>query len=218
MKLEQRVVFPPNLNLTPFCCAGGSYTDNIGVQKPFHVSTITSGRLLAKASPGTPATPAFKALQSPQTLPVQKQPLVGGSVEGANAVGGRKGLNGLPNVGARTGGSSVSGSVEEQDSMDGSLSGNEERMDYDLRAVIVHRGGTDSGHYTAFRKLESDQEEAVEARQGHARVSKASDGKEEWVYISDEDVERGVSESRVLKSQAYMLFYRKAEVFNQGVS
>lgn len=135
-------------------------------------------------------------------------------------MGGRKGLNGLPNGGARTASSSVSGSVEGHESMDGSLSGNEGCMDYDLRAVIVHRGGADSGHYTAFRKLESNQEEAVEAPEGVARVSKAPDGKEEWVYISDEDVERGVSESRVLKSQAYMLFYRQriSEVFNQGVS
>lgn len=225
MKLEQRVVFPPHLNVAPFCYTGGFHTSDIGVQTAFQMNTIASSLSqlpLGKTSPGAAVTSRAltKALHSPQTHPVLKQILVGGSDERANGVGGRKELNGLPNGGARTGGSSVSGSVEGQESIDGSLSGNEGCMDYDLRAVIVHRGGADSGHYTAFRKLESNQKGEAESPERLARVSKASEEEEEWVYISDEDVQRGVSESTVLKSQAYMLFYQQriSEVFSQGVS
>ena len=161
-----------------------------------------------------------------------KQTLVGGSVEKASAsAGGRKELNGLSFAGSRAaGGSSVSESMEGRDSIDGgSVSGQDGGMDYDLRAVIVHRGGADNGHYTAIRKLQSDNDEAVEAPaglareapdgQGEARTGEHGDKKDEWVYISDEDVEI-VSEKKVLSSEAYMLFYRQriSDVFNQGLS
>lgn len=63
---------------------------------------------------------------------------------------------------------------------------------YDLRAVIVHEGGADGadrGHYTAFRNLSSSDDGA-------------------WVSLSDETVKR-VNVEEVLRSQAYMLFYRR---------
>lgn len=249
MKLKQRVVFPVHLNVAPFCYTGGCHTESIGVSTAFQMKSTFAGSLprlppgriaktparaggLSEAFLQTPpptSSPALaKALQSPQPHPGVKQALVGGSVEGASAsAGGRKELNGLPNRGSRADGSSVSESVEGRDSMDGgSVSGQDGGMDYDLRAVIVHRGGADSGHYTAFRKLESNHEGAPA---GLARKSPREQGeegnrehaaeKEEWVYISDEDVET-VSEKKVLGSEAYMLFYRQriSDVFNQGLS
>lgn len=252
MKLKQRVVFPVHLNVAPFCYTGGCHTESIGVSTAFQMkNTLASslpqllpGRIaktparaggLSEAFLQTPQpanSPALaKALQSPQPHPGIKQALVGGSVAGACASAGRrKELNSLPTGGVRAGGSSISESIEGRESMDGgSVSGNDGGMDYDLRAVIVHRGGADSGHYTAFRKLESNREEGQEeTSRGLARKAaheqggekrEHATGKEEWVYISDEDVER-VSEKKVLSSEAYMLFYRQriSDVFNQGLS
>lgn len=254
MKLKQRVVFPVHLNVAPFCYTGGCHTESIGVSTAFQMKSALASSLpqlppgrIAKTpvraggipeaflqTPPPAKSPALaKALQSPQPHPGIKQALVGGSVEGASAsAGGRKELNSLPTGGTRAGGSSVSESVEGRDSMDGgSVSGHDGGMDYDLRAVIVHRGGADSGHYTAFRKLGSNHEEVGEAPPGLARKAPHEQGegegekgehgagKEEWVYVSDEDVET-VSEKKVLSSEAYMLFYhqRISDVFNQGLS
>ncbi|CAM9302105.1 unnamed protein product [Scytosiphon promiscuus] len=232
VKLKQRVIFPAHLNVAPFCYAGGCHTDSIGVSTTFQMKNSLANSLphlppgrTAKAPPAA-SPPLAKALQSPQPHPRAKQALVGGSVDGAHTAAGRKELNGLGNGGARAGGSSVSGSVEGRESVDGSLSGNDGGMDYDLRAVIVHRGSADSGHYTAFRKLVSGEAEAGKPSEGLERVSTAPQAEgagegtaNDWVYVSDEEVER-VSERKVLNSQAYMLFYRQriTEAFHQGVS
>ncbi|CBJ27154.1 conserved unknown protein [Ectocarpus siliculosus] len=247
MKLKQRVIFPAHLNVARFCYAGGCHTDSIGVPTAFQMKSMLANSLpqlpqghAVKTTPGsaglppeallpTPppppsasSPPQAKALQSPQSLPGYKQALVGGSAQEASTAYSRKELNGLRSgSGGSGGGSSVSGSVEGgRDSNDvGSVSGNDGAMEYDLRAVIVHRGSADSGHYTAFRKVDSDKGEPVEEEvpAGSERVSEAPRGErkggggganKEWVYISDEEVER-VSEKRVLSSQAYMLFYRQ---------
>jgi ubiquitin C-terminal hydrolase len=60
---------------------------------------------------------------------------------------------------------------------------------YDLVSVVVHHGSAQGGHYTAYR-----------------RVSRDSSGRSDWVHVSDEKV-HAVSESDVLQSQAYMLYY-----------
>ncbi|CAB1113086.1 unnamed protein product [Ectocarpus sp. CCAP 1310/34] len=247
MKLKQRVIFPAHLNVARFCYAGGCHTDSIGVPTAFQTKSMLANSLTqlpqghaVKTTPGaaglppeallpTPrpppsasSPPQAKALQSPQPLPGYKQALVGGSAQEASIAYSRKELNGLRSgSGGSGGGSSVSGSVEGgRDSNDvGSVSGNDGAMEYDLRAVIVHRGSADSGHYTAFRKVDSDKGKPVEEEvpAGPEPVSEAPRGerkvgggcaKKEWVYISDEEVER-VSEKRVLSSQAYMLFYRQ---------
>ncbi|CAM9503029.1 unnamed protein product [Ectocarpus sp. 12 AP-2014] len=247
MKLKQRVIFPAHLNVARFCYAGGCHTDSIGVPTAFQMKSMLANSLpqlpqgrAVKTTPGaaglpreallpTPrpppsvsSPPQAKALQSPQPLPGYKQALVGGSAQEASTAYARKELNGLRSgSGGGGGGSSVSGSVEGgRDSHDvGSVSGNDGAMEYDLRAVIVHRGSADSGHYTAFRKVDSDKGKPVEEEvsAGSEQVSEAPHGereggrggaKKEWVYISDEEVER-VSEKRVLSSQAYMLFYRQ---------
>ena len=55
---------------------------------------------------------------------------------------------------------------------------------YSLTAVIVHHGTANSGHFVAYRRLARDV----------------------WVEASDAQVKR-VDESRVLNTEAYMLFY-----------
>lgn len=234
MKLEQRVNFPLHLDVTPFCFTGGHHTDSIGLPAALqpHAALASSLRQLpgrvAKAQPAvgpgipTEAMPSpspspthspsiAKALQqSPQSRPCVKQTLVGGSVEKANAGasdGGRKELGGLPNGGPRAMGGGANGSIRGRGSTDGNDS-RKEGVEYDLRAVIVHQGSADSGHYTAFRKLESSPE---------ARES-GEDGQEDWVDISDETVNR-VSQRAVLASQAYMLFYRRRKegLYGQGL-
>ncbi|CAN0035702.1 unnamed protein product, partial [Ectocarpus fasciculatus] len=222
MKLKQRVIFPAHLNVARFCYAGGCHTDSIGVPTAFQMKSMLANSLpqlpqghAVKAPPGgaglppeaLSSPPQAKALQSPQSLSGYKQALVGGSAQEASTAYSRKGLNALRS--SSGGGSSVSGSVEGgRDSNDGgSVSGNDGAMEYDLRAVIVHRGSADSGHYTAFRKVDSDRGEPVEEEvpAGPERISEEPRGerkgvggggaKKEWVYISDEEVERG-SEKR----------------------
>ena len=59
---------------------------------------------------------------------------------------------------------------------------------YELYGVVVHMGSLNSGHYVAYvRGVEEDQ----------------------WFYISDARVE-AVSKERVLKSEAYLLFYSRS--------
>lgn len=214
MKLEQRVNFPIVLDLTPFCFGGGHHTDSIGIaraavasslsQLPGWVSKVSPGEnTLSSSSPAANSPPLGKALlQQPQPRQVAKQALVGGSVEGAGGGapdGSGKALSGLANGahGTRPGGFS-NGAILGSDRSDESMSG-QEGVEYHLKAVIVHHGGSDSGHYTAFRKLERNE----------AGQSSAGDGKD-WVDISDETVRRA-SEREVLASQAYMLFYRQLE-------
>lgn len=58
-------------------------------------------------------------------------------------------------------------------------------MSYSLNAVIVHQGGALGGHYIAYVKVN-----------------------QVWYYTSDTQT-RAASESEVLKTEAYMLFYTK---------
>jgi ubiquitin C-terminal hydrolase len=64
---------------------------------------------------------------------------------------------------------------------------------FTLRAVIVHHGSADSGHYSTYGRVEGGMEAA------HKR---------NWMYFSD-DRTCPVSEDEVMKSQAYMLFYSR---------
>ncbi len=98
-------------------------------------------------------------------------------------------------------------------------------VNYRLVAVIAHTGGAFGGHYTIFRKLldsvpvfNYDQliddwqaaynsttaaHHTVHTTHEHQRTVPS-----QWVYISD-DSYRFVSESTVLQSEAYMLFYER---------
>jgi len=62
---------------------------------------------------------------------------------------------------------------------------------YLLRAVVVHFGSKDGGHYTAYCLVQESPTR-------------------KWAYFSDEKVEY-VEESRVLSSQAFMLFYDRTK-------
>jgi len=57
---------------------------------------------------------------------------------------------------------------------------------FELRSVIVHHGGNNGGHFTAFRCV----------------------GANTWYYISDDQVV-AVTVAQVLASHAYMLFYER---------
>lgn len=241
MKLEQHVNFPLRLDITPFSFIGGHHTESIGVptalqlhatlasslpQLPTRRMTKANGipgvaaEALSSSPSGTSPTIA-KALQSPQPNPGGKGPIFGGSAEGALAGAGawdgsRKVLNRLPNGAGSVGGGGPEGTpgvIRRRAWTDGGMSGYRGR-DYDLGAVIVHQGSADSGHYTAFRRLESG-DKTVRPR--NTEVSVHGGGEERhWVDISDETV-RGVSEGEVLASQAYMLFYRKRSARCEGL-
>ena len=58
---------------------------------------------------------------------------------------------------------------------------------YDLYAVCNHTGGTMGGHYTAY----------VKTREG------------EWNHYNDTQVERNISENKIVSTKAYCMFYRK---------
>ncbi len=83
---------------------------------------------------------------------------------------------------------------------------------YRLCAVIVHLGGgVGTGHYVTYRRT----------RQRQRRVSGADDdedapvseGVERWFMISDERVEE-VDVARVLRCEAYAVFYERCERFS----
>lgn len=106
----------------------------------------------------------------------------------------------------------------------------EGRVLYSLYGVIHHSGNMNSGHYTAYVKVSepsvkglydsiTDMSELVdfiqnmwtgnaETRQPHStcRHEPAPDG--QWYHVSDTSVSP-VPETQILKSQAYMLFYRR---------
>mmetsp|Transcript_41845 Transcript_41845/g.67149 ORF Transcript_41845/g.67149 Transcript_41845/m.67149 type:complete len:457 (-) Transcript_41845:14-1384(-) len=60
---------------------------------------------------------------------------------------------------------------------------------FQLNGVIVHHGGAEGGHFTAFRRL----------------------GKASWVHISDARIQR-VTEQQVLQAEAYMLLYERIRI------
>lgn len=65
------------------------------------------------------------------------------------------------------------------------------------------------GHYTAYVKVRAPQRKT---EQQHKNLSGARDtcssSQGQWVYVSDTTVQM-VPESRVLNSQAYLLFYEE---------
>ena len=69
---------------------------------------------------------------------------------------------------------------------------------YDLRAVVVHLGAIDSGHYVTYRR-EPD------------LPPSSSESKPRWFYTSDSLV-REVTIDEVLNKNPYMLFYEKAPI------
>lgn len=84
-----------------------------------------------------------------------------------------------------------------------------ERVLYSLYGIVEHSGSMRGGHYTAYVKVRAPQRKT---EQHHKNLSGARDASSssqgQWVYISDTTVQT-VPESRVLNSQAYLLFYEE---------
>lgn len=70
------------------------------------------------------------------------------------------------------------------------VSGGDTPFHYALRAVVVHTGSSDSGHYSSYCDVIN------------------GDGRRRWMLFSDEHV-RDASDNEVLASKAYMLFYER---------
>ncbi|KAM9309575.1 ubiquitin carboxyl-terminal hydrolase 45 isoform 2-T4 [Pholidichthys leucotaenia] len=88
-----------------------------------------------------------------------------------------------------------------------------ERVLYCLYGIVEHSGSMRGGHYTAYvkvrtpqRKMEQHHKNLSGARDASNNGSSSSQG--QWVYVSDTTVHI-VPESRVLNSQAYLLFYEE---------
>jgi ubiquitin C-terminal hydrolase len=63
---------------------------------------------------------------------------------------------------------------------------------YWLRAVVVHNGGSDVGHYTSYVRIDED--------------GTSAESRRKWVFVSDSSV-RSCTEEQALAAQAFMLFY-----------
>ncbi|KAM4736498.1 ubiquitin carboxyl-terminal hydrolase 45 isoform 2-T2 [Anableps anableps] len=84
-----------------------------------------------------------------------------------------------------------------------------ERVLYSLYGIVEHSGSMRGGHYTAYVKVRAPQRRTEQRHKnlsGAKESSSCSQG--QWVYISDTTVQT-VPESRVLGSQAYLLFYEE---------
>uniref|UniRef100_A0A8D0CBD8 Ubiquitin carboxyl-terminal hydrolase n=1 Tax=Salvator merianae TaxID=96440 RepID=A0A8D0CBD8_SALMN len=83
---------------------------------------------------------------------------------------------------------------------------------YSLYGIVEHSGSMRGGHYAAYVKVRTPSKKPLE----HISNNKNIQGLKEplgatvgqWVYVSDTHVQ-AVSESRVLNSQAYLLFYER---------
>ncbi|KAL2084828.1 hypothetical protein ACEWY4_020346 [Coilia grayii] len=83
-----------------------------------------------------------------------------------------------------------------------------ERVLYSLYGIVEHSGSMRGGHYTAYVKVRNPLRRA-ESRRNHPGAREASASSQgQWVYVSDTSVQT-VPESRVLNSQAYLLFYEE---------
>ncbi|XP_023668797.1 ubiquitin carboxyl-terminal hydrolase 45 isoform X2 [Paramormyrops kingsleyae] len=79
-----------------------------------------------------------------------------------------------------------------------------EHVLYSLYGIVEHSGSMRGGHYAAYVKIRSPQRRA--SLSGPREGGGSSSG--QWVYVSDTSVQV-VAESRVLGSQAYLLFYEE---------
>uniref|UniRef100_A0A7N6C0N4 Ubiquitin carboxyl-terminal hydrolase n=1 Tax=Anabas testudineus TaxID=64144 RepID=A0A7N6C0N4_ANATE len=80
----------------------------------------------------------------------------------------------------------------------------EERVLYSLYGIVEHSGSMRGGHYAAYVKVRPPQKKI-----GSKTLMEASSSSQgQWVYVSDTTVQT-VPESRVLNSQAYLLFYEE---------
>ena len=74
---------------------------------------------------------------------------------------------------------------------------------YSLYGVVVHGGGMQGGHYTCFTKTRP-----MATLDTPAKSKQGEQTDEQWYHASDTQV-RTATETEVLKSQAYLLFYER---------
>ncbi|XP_038014953.1 ubiquitin carboxyl-terminal hydrolase 16 isoform X3 [Motacilla alba alba] len=80
---------------------------------------------------------------------------------------------------------------------------------YSLYGVVEHSGTMRSGHYTAYVKMRAMNNHLSDlVLRGQFQASETEPVKGQWFHISDTHVQR-VSVSKVLSSQAYLLFYER---------
>ncbi|XP_040900833.1 ubiquitin carboxyl-terminal hydrolase 45 isoform X1 [Toxotes jaculatrix] len=84
-----------------------------------------------------------------------------------------------------------------------------ERVLYSLYGIVEHSGSMRGGHYTAYVKVRTPQRKTEPHHRNLSGAREASGSSQgQWVYVSDTTVQT-VPESRVLNSQAYLLFYEE---------
>uniref|UniRef100_A0A4W4FLI6 Ubiquitin carboxyl-terminal hydrolase n=1 Tax=Electrophorus electricus TaxID=8005 RepID=A0A4W4FLI6_ELEEL len=85
--------------------------------------------------------------------------------------------------------------------------GSGDRVLYGLYGIVEHSGSMRGGHYTAYVKVRAPQRKSEQSR-NHTGKERLFAPPGQWVYVSDTSVQT-VPESRVLNSQAYLLFYEE---------
>ncbi|XP_077455383.1 ubiquitin carboxyl-terminal hydrolase 45 isoform X2 [Stigmatopora argus] len=83
-----------------------------------------------------------------------------------------------------------------------------DRVLYSLYGIVEHSGSMRGGHYTAYVKVRTPQRKMKHHRNLSGPKASSSSSQGQWFYISDTTVQM-VPESRVLLSQAYLLFYEE---------
>ncbi|NXP07537.1 UBP16 hydrolase, partial [Thinocorus orbignyianus] len=79
---------------------------------------------------------------------------------------------------------------------------------YSLYGVVEHSGTMRSGHYTAYAKMRSMNNHLSDLLVGGQSPQETEPVKGQWFHISDTHVQ-AVPVSKVLSSQAYLLFYER---------
>ncbi|XP_064198317.1 ubiquitin carboxyl-terminal hydrolase 45 isoform X1 [Anguilla rostrata] len=85
-----------------------------------------------------------------------------------------------------------------------------ERVPYSLYGIVEHSGSMRGGHYAAYVKIRPPQRRAESRRHLSGSRESIAAPPGQWVYVSDTTVQM-VPESRVLNSQAYLLFYEELQ-------
>ncbi|XP_015679185.1 ubiquitin carboxyl-terminal hydrolase 16 [Protobothrops mucrosquamatus] len=79
---------------------------------------------------------------------------------------------------------------------------------YSLYGIVEHSGTMRSGHYTAYVKTSTTSQLSDLVHDKIQQTSESESPRSQWFHVSDTHVQ-AVSISKVLKSQAYLLFYER---------
>ncbi|XP_034284871.1 ubiquitin carboxyl-terminal hydrolase 16 [Pantherophis guttatus] len=79
---------------------------------------------------------------------------------------------------------------------------------YSLYGIVEHSGTMRSGHYTAYVKTSTTSQLSDLVNDKIQPTSESESPRRQWFHVSDTHVQ-AVSISKVLKSQAYLLFYER---------